>query len=305
MKRESPLGGAVALALVLGLWAPGEARAKVGLAARFGDVILEGAKPGRTYNLREVARVPFGVENRGDAATDVVIQFVRPYAGTLVKDYEEIPDPSWFKALPDRLSLDAKGLGFCDILVTIPDDPALIGKNYQVLVVARSVSTNGSMYGVAIQNRIRLSIGQSPESVKEEKQKNAMKQMDFDVKPKELYLLDVPLGKKWDARKEAKKSIRVANYAPDRLDLLLSVEKWDRRAPLPTGYEELPDLSWLKVVKATVTVEPEEIGIGLLTVQVPDKPEYRGKRWAATVKTGLTTGFWLDAPVKVFVETQK
>lgn len=304
MKRISPSGGVVAALLALGSMAPQRAWAKVGLAARFGDVILEGAKPGRTYSLREVARVPFGVENRGDAPTDVVIEFERPGPGALAPDYEPIPDPSWFKAIPDRMSLAAKGMGFCDILVTIPDDPALIGKSYQVQVFARSVSTHGSRFGVAIQNRIRLSIGPGPDSIREEKRRKAMQQLDFDVSPKDLYLTDVPVGKAWDARKEAKKSIRVANFAPDELELLLSVEKWDRRFPLPSGYEELPDPSWVKVRPSTVSVSPEEIGLASLVVDVPDKPEHRGKRWAATVKTGLTTGFWLDAPVKLFVETR-
>ncbi len=305
MKSISPLGGVVLALSALGFLAPQGAQAKVGLAARFGDVILEGAKPGETYNLREVARIPFGVENTGDAPTDVVIEFESPRPSALAKDYEAIPDPTWFKAIPDRLSLPAKGRGFCDVLLTIPDDKALIGKNYQVLVIARSVSTGGSLYGVAIQNRMRVSIGPGPESLKEEKRKKAMQQLDFDVTPKALYLNEVPVGKAWDARKEAKKTIRVANYAPDKLELLLSPDKWDRRFPLPDGYDEIPDPSWLKMAKATVTVATEEIGLASLIVNVPDKPEHRGKKWAATVKTGLTTGFWLDSPVKVFVETAK
>lgn len=302
MERRSPFGGVVLL-LVFGAFAPRGAESKVGLGARFGDVIVEGAKPGQSFNLREVSRVPFGVENRGDAATDVVISFERPNPDNLAKDYEPIPDPSWFKAMPERMSLAAHGMGYCDVLVTLPDDPALVGKSFQVQVWARSVSTNGSMYGTAVQGRIRISVGPGPESVKAEKKKKAMQQLDFDVTPKDLYLTGVPVGKPWDSRKEAKKSIRVANYAADKLEVVLSPDKWDRRFPLPAGFEELPDPSWLKLAKSTVTVAPDEIGQGVLIVNVPDKPENKGRHWAATVKTGLITGFWLDAPVKVFVET--
>jgi hypothetical protein len=194
-------------------------------------------------------------------------------------------------------------MGYCDILLTIPDDKGLIGKNYQVQVFARSVSTNGSTIGAAVQGRIRVSIGPGPDSLKEEKRKKAMQQLDFDVSPKELYLVGVPVGKAWDARKEAKKSIRVANYAPDTLNMTLTPEKWDRRFPLPGGYEEMPDPSWLKLVKSTVSVKTEEIGSASLIVTVPDKPENRGRRWAAVLRAGLTTGFWLDSPVKVYVET--
>lgn len=300
-RKTGPFGG-LAAALLLGLLAPA-AEAKVGLGARFGDVILEGAKPGATYSLREASRVPFAVENRGDAPTDVVIELQKPNPDHLAKDYEAVPDPSWFKAVPDRLSLAAKGMGYCDILLTIPDDPKLVGRSFQVQVLARSVSTDGSVLGAAVQGRIRVSIGKGPQSVQEEKRKKAMQQLDLDVSPKDLYLVGVTPGKAWDSRKEAKKSIRVANFAPDTLNLRLTPEKWDRRFPLPAGFEEMPDPSWIRVSKATVTVESEEIGLASLIVTVPDKPEHRGRRWAATVKTGLTTGFWLDAPVKVFVET--
>jgi hypothetical protein len=303
MKGRHPFGGTLVAFLSLGLLAPAGAWAKVGLGARFGDVILEGAKPGQTYSLREASRVPFAIENRGDAATDVVIEFERPARENLAPDYALIPDPSWFKAVPDRLSLAPHGMGFCDILLTIPDDPALVGKSYQVAVWGRSVSTGGSVMGAAVQGRIRVSIGPGPDSIKEEKRQKAMQQLDFDVSPKDLFLVGVPVGKPWDAKKEAKKSIRVANYAPDKLVVVFAAEKWDRRNSIPAGYEEIPEPSWIKLVKATVSVAQDEIGQASLVVDVPDKPENRGKKWVAMLRPSLATGYWLDAPVKLFVET--
>lgn len=303
MKRNAKSRTAAA-ALLAALLAPAGAEAKVGLGARFGDVILEGAKPGQSYSLREASRVPFAVENRGDEATEVVIEFERPTPDMTAKDYQPIPDPSWFKALPSRLSLAPHGMGYCDILLSLPDDPALAGKSFQVQVFARSVSSNGATFGAAVRGRIRVSVGPGPESLKAEKAKKAMQRLDFDVTPKDLYLLGVTPGRRWDARKEAKKWIRVANYAPDRLEVVLTPARWDRRFSLPSGYEEIPDPSWIKLSKATVSVATDEIGKGQLVLEVPDKPEYRGRKWAATVKTGLSSGFWLDAPVKVFVETQ-
>ena len=293
----------LALWVVLGhvfLGLPNKAEAKIGLSARFGDVILEGARPGQTYNLREAAKVPFGIENRGDAETEVIVEFGRPLKAEMSQNYEPVPDLSWFKAMPEHLRIPAKGLGFFDLIMTLPDDPKLIGRHFQIMVTARS---NGGLFGVSIANRIRVSVGPGPETLKAERKRKAMQKLDFDVTPQTLYLTEVPVGKAYDLRKESKKSLRVANYASDELKVLMSVEKWDSRFTLPEGYQEIPDASWISMKPSTVTVRPDEIGQAGLIVNVPDKPENRGKRWAAMVRTGLATGFWLDAPVKVLVET--
>src|SRR4051794_19169323 len=90
------------------------ARADIGLGMRFGDVILEGVQMGRTYDLREAAHVPFGVENKGDADADIVVEFRKPTSG-LAKDYEAIPDPSWMQALPAKMRIGAHSVGFFDL----------------------------------------------------------------------------------------------------------------------------------------------------------------------------------------------
>ena len=133
--------------------------------------------------------------------------------------------------------------------------------------------------------------------------KKAMQQLDFDVTPQSLFIGGVPVGKKYDVRKEQKKTIRVANYASDPLSIRLSVEKWDTRTPLPEGYEAIPEPSWVRLKTSTVVVGESEIGQGFLMIEVPDDAKNKGRKWAAMIRSGLTEGFWLDAPVKVLIET--
>ncbi len=292
---------AMVVVLAAALLAPPGARADIGLAARFGDVILEGAKPGRVYDLKEASHVPFGIENRGDAEIEVAVEFERPRKGLLSKDYEEIPDPSWLKAVPAKLRVPAKGVGFFDLLLSIPDDPKLVGRHFQVSV--KAVGTAG-LFGVAVENRVRFSVGPGPQSLAAEKKKKAMQQLDFDVTPPTLFLTEVPVGGPWDSRKEARKTVRVANYARDALKVRMTVEGWDASMPLPEGYTPIPDPSWIKVRTPEMTVAPDEIAQTGFVLSVPDEPKYRGKRWAALARTGLSTGFWLDAPVKILVETK-
>lgn len=298
--REIVARRAVVLALAFGL-SPGPAWAKLGLKARFGDLILEGVKPGRTYSLKDAARVPLGVENPGDGDLEVVVEASKPRPKTEAAGYEAIPDPAWLKAVPDKVLIGPKGVGFFDLLLTVPDDPKLVGRHFQVQV--RMKGTGDSMLGLAIENKVRFSVGPGPEELKEEKKRKAMQQLDFDVTPRSLTLPGVTPGKAWDSRREARKTIRVANYAPDPLALVLSVEGWAPGAATPDGYEPIPDPGWITVRPSTVTVAPDEIGTAALVVEVPDEPKYRGKRWAATVRSGLATGYWLDAPVRLLVET--
>lgn len=277
------------------------ARSDIGLGARFGDVLLEGAQTGRTYNLREAAHVPFGIENKGDAEAEIVIEFEAPDRPHTSKDYDPIPDPSWFKAIPARMTIGPKAVGFFDLLLTIPDDPKLVGRHFQAVVKARMDGT-GTL-AVAIENRVRISVGPGPDSLKAEKKKKAMQQLDFDVTPQTLYAREVPVGKKFDLRKEQKKSIRVANYAADALSIRMTVEGWDKRIPLPEGYEAVPDPSWVKLKPATVTVAGSAIGQAFVTIEVPNDDAHKGKKYAAMIRSGLAAGFWLDAPVKVLFET--
>jgi hypothetical protein len=288
-------------ALLLAALSPG-ARAEIGLGARFGDVLLEGAETGRTYNLREAAHVPFGIENKGDSEADIVIEFAAPGKHSLAKDYEAIPDPSWFKAIPARMRIGPKSVGFFDLLLTIPDDKKLEGRHFQAVVKARMDGTE--LLAVAIENRVRISIGPGPESLKAEKKKKAMQQLDFDVTPQTLYVRDVPVGRKLDLRKEQKKTIRVANYASDPLSIVMTAGPWDPRVALPEGYEAIPDPAWLALKSSTITVAGSEIGQALLMNSVPGDAKYKGKKYAAMIRSGLSSGFWLDAPVKVLIETE-
>ncbi|MDD5657211.1 MAG: hypothetical protein PHF00_08145 [Elusimicrobia bacterium] len=302
-KTTSARAARILLAAAAWLLAPSCVSARIGLAARFGDVVIEGLEPGRTYDLREQVGVPFAVENRGDAQAEVTVEFELPSASVLAPGYEAVPDPTWFKAIPEKMTLGPHSLGYFELLVSIPDDPALKGKNYQVTIYAHTGPSG--MFAVGVRNKLRFSIGPGPATLAEEKRKKSMQRLDFDVTPKAIYLNDVPTGVRYDVLKEGRKSIRVANYAEEPLRVALSVSpEWDRRFALPDGYEPMPDPSWLVFKSSIVVVAGGEIGQGLIELRVPDETGFKGKKYAAVVTTALEQGFWLDAPVRVFFETK-
>ncbi|MDE2237811.1 MAG: hypothetical protein KGK30_07970, partial [Elusimicrobia bacterium] len=145
----------VVLAATLAAGWASPARAVIGLAARFGDVVLENVAPGRTYNLREAAHVPFGMQNIGDAPVTIEVDFSFPSKAQLSKNYEPIPDPSWLKAIPNTLTIGPHSIGFFDLLLSVPDDPKLKGKNFEVMVTGRMKGSG--MLALAVENKIRFS----------------------------------------------------------------------------------------------------------------------------------------------------
>jgi hypothetical protein len=275
----------------------------LGLAARFGDIIVENAQIGRTYNLRETLRIPLGVENRSTAEVTVVVEFEQPSKKILSDSYEVIPDPSWLKSIPDKLRIGPKSVGFFDILLTIPDDPTLNHRHFQAIIKARTIDTG--LIAVAVENKLRFSIGPGPSSIAEEKRSKAMAKLDFNVSPQNIYITDVPVGTKFDVKKEQNKAIRVANYATDPLSIRLKSDVWSPQIYKPEVYEAIPDPNWIKFKKDTLEINPEEIGSFTFTIEIPNEPQYKGKSFAGIIRSELTTGFWLDAPVKVFITTKE
>jgi hypothetical protein len=253
--------------------------------------------------LRETLKLPFGIENRSQGEVEVVVEFERPIPTAVKKGYEPIADPTWLKAIPETLRIGPNSQGFFDLLLSIPNDEKLNGHHYHAIVKARTKNTG--LIGVAIENNLRFSIGPGPETLKEEKRQKAMSRLDFDVSPKTIYVPDVPLGQSFDVKQNQNKVIRVANYAVDPLPIKLTSEEWNSKLYKPEGYEPIPDPSWIKLKTSEQKIESEQIGTFQFVIQIPDKPEYKKKNYAALIRTGLTTGFWLDAPVTLFISTKE
>lgn len=287
-----------ALCAVVALSAP--SHALIGLAARFGEIVLENVVPGKTYNLREAARLPLGAQNFGDDETDIAVEFKKPAEKDLNKGYEAIPDPSWFRAIPETLTIGPRSVGFFDLLLSVPDDPKYKGRHFQVTV---NIHQTGGLFALGIDNKIRFSVGPGPETLQEEKKRKAMQQLDFNVTPQSLYVTEVSVGQLFDVKKEQNKAIRVANYSQDPLEVMFEGAPWNTQLSMPDGYEPIPDAAWIVFASSHVTVAGEGIGQARMQFLIPDDKKYRGKKYAALVRTALASGYWLDAPVKIFIET--
>lgn len=291
---------AITLSVLVILLAPAApAGAKIGLSANLGDVVLEGAKPGRSYNLREANGVALRIQNTGDAAARIVTEVTLPKPERVKEGYEPLPDPSWVRVLPERYELPPGGVAFVDVILDIPDDPALAGRHFQFNLWTRQDTR--AFLAAGLETRVRLSIGKGPETLEKEKRLKQMATFNFDLWPQTLYVVGARAGAAYDVKAREKKSLRVINKAEEPLHLALKSGPWPGGSPLPEGYEAAPDPSWLLVRRSSLSLEGLTIADVPLELAIPAGYGHGGRKYAFWVQPALATGLEFLSGAKVLV----
>lgn len=286
--------------LAAALLTPASAWAKIGLSSQFINVAIENLKPGRTYNLRELKGVPYTVKNRGDEAVDVQVEVLAPQGKDVREPYAPIPDPSWVRLNPDRYRLNPKDAGFSDLVISIPDDPALAGRHFHAVIWAHTVGKGLLQAGV--KSDVRFSVGKGPETEAEEKRRSAMVELNYDLWPAALSLSPDKPGR-WDAKAREKKSFKLTNRSEKELELVLKPIPWQTTlVPLPEGFVTMEDLSWVKLEPETVKVAPESLKEIRVTLDVPES--LKGKKIAFLVQLSLPIGTIVGATHRIYVDAK-
>jgi hypothetical protein len=283
--------------LMLGLIAPPAGSYDLGLATRFSDVILENLDIGQSYNFSALKNLPLTIINTSNVEAEVQVDVQAPTIEELKEGYEPIPDPSWVRVIPDRFKLPPAGRNLSDIILTIPNDPSLKGRHFQVMFWPHTLDSG--FYGVGVRVRIRFSVGaKSPEAAQAEAKRKKMMNFDFRLDPTSISLSKkVPLGRKIDLVKETNFKLKLVNTGPIPVKLFVRMEKYINPQRPPAGYEEIPDLNWFKIKNTKLNSKPDTIEPISMVLEIPDKPEFKGKKYAALAVVGMQEG---DIPINIF-----
>ncbi|MBI2387866.1 MAG: hypothetical protein HYV14_17910 [Elusimicrobia bacterium] len=293
MKTTKTALGAAAMLLCLAA----AGRAKVGLSSQFINVVLENLKPGRSYNLRELKGIPYTVKNRGDSPVEVVLEVVPPEPKEMVAPYEAIPDPGWLQLSPSRAILGPGEPAFSDLTIKVPDDPKYIGRHFHGVIWAHTMNTGFMAAGV--KSNVRFSIGKGPETLAEEERQKQMVELNYELWPSALYVLQAKAGS-YDVKKQEKKSLKLTNR--DDKELVLTVKAVPWSGSKPEGYETPEDVSWAKFVPDTVTVDAESLKDIKLMLDVPES--LKGKKVAFLVQLALPIGTVVNMSNRVYVQIE-
>lgn len=287
-----------ALSVLFLLAAGRPAHAKIGLSSQFVDVVLENLKPGHSYNIRELKGVPYTVKNRGDSPAEIAVEVVSPSSAECRTPYEPVPDPTWIQVRPSNYRLNAGQPGFSDLVITLPDDPALAGRHFQAKIWAHTKDTG--LLAAGVKSDVRFSVGKGPATLEEERRRKAMVDLDYDFYPAALYVRNARPGT-YDVKKEEKRSFKVTNRSDKALDLVLKPIAWQSTVmPLPPGYAALEDVSWVRVEPEKLHIEADTVQEARITLSAPEA--MKGKKVALLMQLSLPIGVVVGASNAVYVE---
>ncbi|MFH1784293.1 MAG: hypothetical protein ABH868_05305 [bacterium] len=270
------------LSIMLGVQ---DATAKAGLSTSWGEVILRNVAIGQSYNTRELLNLPLRVTNNGDIDLEIQAEILAPSEVSLKDDYEVIPSTSWIKLGQEYFNIGPQESAVTDVIITIPDDEKYLGKKYQFHIYTHSVGSIGFM-GLGLMSRVLLNIAPVRADVTPEEISKLKANLNFSVNPPALRIHDVEIGKKYDIKKLAGKEFKIINPNEEKFTYkITSIDPKKTVIKPPEDFEICPDPSFLKISKETVQVASDEIKKIKMSLEIPDKEEYKNKKYMFVIYT--------------------
>ncbi len=253
-----------------------------GLRTPFGEVVVRHLKIGQTYSMYKLVNLPLRVVNTGKDTVYLTIEPIRVSTGEARRGYEPVPSLDWVKVETSSFTVAPNREAATDLIISIPNDTALLGRRFEADIWSHTQSMRGSV-AVGLQSRLLMEIDSTPPNEEELKKKfvdEHLANLDFTILPTNAELGGIALGRKIDLRKERKISIKLINPNDRALDFRVrSLPVWESGIDAPEGYESAENPQWLTPDEGIVKVEPNSIGETSLTLDIPDEPRFRGRRY--------------------------
>lgn len=288
---------AISLAFfVFAVWTVVEAG---GLSTQLGEAVIENLQIGQTYNLRQLANLRLIVTNTSDFGVDLKMDVLYPDSSELKKGSEFIPDTSWVKLSRNLFKLGPNENASSDIIVSIPEDDKYLGKKYQVTIWSHTLGGSGG--GMFLAYGLKTRIIFTTDTVKAAKSEaitSSDASVSFTLKPEEIFLDNVELGKIYDVKKKKGLVLKITNPSEhERTFKLQSLTVGNSVATLTKEYEDTPDASYLKFSESRFVLPPKATKKIKMYLAFPAEKEYHSKKYmfiihAFAVDQKVTTGVY-------------
>lgn len=257
-----------------------------GLRTPFGEVVVRNLKIGQTYSMYKLVDLPLRLVNTGDSEVDLRIDTIQTPKSEVKNGYDAIPSTAWVRVEQSSFTLSPNREAATDVIISIPNDPALLGRRFQADIWSRTVGGRGA-YAVGLQSRLLLHIDSTPPTEDELRKKyvdDRVADLDFTILPVNASVAGVPLGRPIDLRRERKIAIKLVNPNERALNFRVrSIPVWESLISPPDGFEGAYDPKWLTPKDGVVNVDGDSIADTSLTLDIPDEPRNRGKKFLFVV----------------------
>lgn len=277
---------------------------KLSLSVRFPEIEMENVQPGSVINVRQIRGVPYVVINGSDYPIDVKVGPEIPVPGPAgVKvDFEPVPNPEWLRIVPNHFKLGPGDIGSAEVILSVPNDPKLVGRHFQVNIHAGSDGTEE--IAVGINSFIRFTVGAlGPASAKKEKKRIVLSALDLDMTPSVIRLDNIPLGKSVSLKEMKNVLLKMTNRGNEQVKLKLTSVRTDNTQK-ENGWE-IPNPKWLKIKAPHMKMKPDQIKGTDFMLNIPDVPENKGKKFLFLIQAEMDGyDFPLVVSTRVFVTTE-
>ncbi|MDI6757980.1 MAG: hypothetical protein QME32_08190, partial [Endomicrobiia bacterium] len=258
------------------------------------DIVVTNLRIGQTYNLSEIANMPFRVKNHG-IERRIKINLLKPATNQTREGFEPVPNTSWVTLPKTEFHVLPGETAVTDIIIKIPDDESLLGRQFEAKIRAETRPKNPEnegmvAVGLAVTGSLRFSIAPKPPTAEELEKfsKARFKVFNLSLVPNDLELGEIPIGKNINAEKTAGKFLRIANVADEPVKIRLKcVPVVQTGLILPEGWEPEPDTSYLKFPSETVIVKGMEIKKINFSLNFPKDEKYRNKKYLFIVEASV------------------
>jgi len=288
----------VSLVFVAWIKAPFIAKAG-GLSTQLGEVVIENLQIGQTYNLKQLANLQLIVTNTSDYGVDLRMDVLLPDKSELRKEAEPIPDISWVKLSQNLFKLSPNEKATSDIVLSIPDDDKYCGKKYEVTIWSHTLGSSGS--GMFLAYGLKTRIIFTTDTVRATKSQivtSSDASVNFTLKPEEIFLDNIELGKIYDVEKNTGLVLKITNPSKQKQTFKLQSLTVDNSvATLTKEYQDAPDASYLEFSDSSFVLPPQGTKTIKMYLRFPEEKEYTGKKYmfvlhAFTVDEKVTTGVY-------------
>jgi hypothetical protein len=249
-----------------------------GLRTPFGEVIIKNLKIGQTYSMYKLVNLPIRIINTGDETTDLVISPIAVKPEEARAGYAPVPSTDWVRVERSSFTLEPNREAVSDVIITIPNDPSLLGRSFQADIWSHTIGARALLVG--LRSQLFLHIDSTPPTDDELKKKfvdETLSNLDFSVMPVSAQVTDIPLGHEIDLRKERKIAIKIINPNDRALNFRVhSIATWESMLLPPSGYESADDPKWLKPEHEMLKIDANSISDTSLKLEIPDVPRYSG-----------------------------
>lgn len=244
------------------------------LTTDFVEVLVEGIPIGSRYVLEAK---PVTVRNNSDRTITMRYNSLEPQPGEMRPSYDPIPSAGWVQFEPNVSEVRPGEASVGKMVIYVPDDPALVGKRFQVAVTLRADPAPGSNLAFGLRPRVMFSVA--------------------GKKPKdgpEVISNPVPLARILPYETGGDRgSIVVScgtlkaenNFKEEMVYEVVKDPEAIKRITVRSDETPLPDLEWLEVSPPVMVLQGMARAEMALTARLPIAEEHFGKMYVVALRT--------------------